>query len=168
MSAIKAVPSATHAGMLLFELGHNSRIVSLAGHQQPEHLLSVFTHDELQSWLMLLKGCPQLWEKESKERHYISPVMDIILLHYLLGHFKVAAGHQSDFCLAAIQVHSQGNLLVFSHQIFTHFIPLFSCCSSRICRFSCWIPITRVERGRCLATRLRASISSWYYVDLQP
>lgn len=40
--------------------------------------------------------------------------------------------------------------------------PLFSCCSSRICRFSCWIPMTRVERGRCLATWFNTSISSWY------
>ena len=34
---------------------------------------------------------------------------------------------------------------------------LFSCCNSLICLFSCWIPITSVDRGRCLAT----SLSSW-------
>lgn len=40
--------------------------------------------------------------------------------------------------------------------------PLFSCCSSRIWRFSCWIPNTRLERGRCRATWFSPSISSWY------
>lgn len=40
--------------------------------------------------------------------------------------------------------------------------PVFSCCSSRIWRFSCWMPMTSVERGRCLATWFSTSISSWY------
>lgn len=41
-------------------------------------------------------------------------------------------------------------------------LPLFSCWSSLIWRFSCWIPRTRLERGRCRATWFNESISSWY------
>lgn len=41
-------------------------------------------------------------------------------------------------------------------------LPLFSCWSSLIWRFSCWIPRTRLERGRCRATWFSESISSWY------
>jgi hypothetical protein len=44
----------------------------------------------------------------------------------------------------------------------TFILPLFSCCNSLICLFSCWIPITSVDRGRCLATSLSSWISSWY------
>lgn len=38
----------------------------------------------------------------------------------------------------------------------------FSCCNSRIWRFSWAIPNTRVERGRCFAISFSSLISSWY------
>lgn len=44
--------------------------------------------------------------------------------------------------------------------------PLFSSWSCLIWRFSCWIPRTRLERGRCLATWFNVSISSWYYQEI--
>lgn len=38
----------------------------------------------------------------------------------------------------------------------------FSCCNSRIWRFSWAIPNTKVERGRCFAISFSSLISSWY------
>lgn len=45
-------------------------------------------------------------------------------------------------------------------------LPLFSSWSCLIWRFSCWIPRTKLERGRCLATWLSVSISSWYCQEI--
>lgn len=45
-------------------------------------------------------------------------------------------------------------------------LPLFSSWSCLIWRFSCWIPRTRLERGRCLATWFSVSISSWYWQEI--
>ena len=41
----------------------------------------------------------------------------------------------------------------------------FSCCNSRIWRFSCAMPNTRVERGRCLAISFSSLMSSWYWKE---
>lgn len=37
----------TDRGVLLLQLGHDGGVVPLAGHEEPEHLLPVFGHDEL-------------------------------------------------------------------------------------------------------------------------
>lgn len=37
----------TDRGVLLLQLTHDCRVVPLASHEEPEHLLSVFGHDEL-------------------------------------------------------------------------------------------------------------------------
>lgn len=37
----------TDRGVLLLQLAHDGGVVPLAGHEEPEHLLPVFGHDEL-------------------------------------------------------------------------------------------------------------------------
>lgn len=37
----------TDRGVLLLQLTHNCRVIPLASHEKPKHLLSVFGHDEL-------------------------------------------------------------------------------------------------------------------------
>lgn len=37
----------TDRGVLLLQLGHDGWVIPLARHEEPEHLLPVFGHDEL-------------------------------------------------------------------------------------------------------------------------
>lgn len=67
----------TDISVLFSELGDNSRIVSLAGHQKAKHLLSVFAHDELQSRLMLLQRCAQLCRNKCVDLDLKQPSHDI-------------------------------------------------------------------------------------------
>lgn len=43
---IPALKGLTDRSVLLLQLGHNSGVVPFAGHEEPEHLLPVFGHDE--------------------------------------------------------------------------------------------------------------------------
>ena len=56
---------ASHCSVLLLELRDDGRVLLPAGRQQPEHLLPVLGHDELQGRLVLLQGRPQLWGRGS-------------------------------------------------------------------------------------------------------
>lgn len=90
-------------GVLLFQLGDDGRVLPLAGHEKPEHLLPVFGHDELQCRLVLLQRRSELCRRRG---HKLGPV-----------------SYRMSQLAAAVGLEERGS---------TSVSPLFSCWSSLI------------------------------------